>query len=75
MLHCHNLEHEDYAMMTRFDDLSQTKRAECVIARPDPLPPLLSRLGERGSDLTAAAEKVFGWKNVHKHDGELVGKK
>lgn len=30
----------------------------------------------RGSDLTAAtAEKVFGWKNVHKHDGELVGKK
>jgi hypothetical protein len=29
----------------------------------------------RGSDLTTAtAEKVFGWKNVHKHDGELVGK-
>jgi hypothetical protein len=29
-----------------------------------------------GSDLTAAtAEKVFGWKNVHKHDSELVGKK
>src|SRR6266540_3797209 len=23
----------------------------------------------------AAAEKVFGWKNVHKHNGELVGKK
>ena len=21
------------------------------------------------------AEKVFGWKNVHKHDGALVGKK
>ena len=21
------------------------------------------------------AEKVFGWKNVHKHDGSLVGKK
>lgn len=21
------------------------------------------------------AEKVFGWKNVHKHDGELIGKK
>jgi hypothetical protein len=30
----------------------------------------------RGSDLTAAtAEKVFGWKNAHKHDGQLVGKK
>ena len=24
---------------------------------------------------TATAEKVFGWKNVHKHDGELIGKK
>jgi hypothetical protein len=25
-----------------------------------------------GSQLTVAtAEKVFGWKNVHKHDGEL----
>jgi hypothetical protein len=23
----------------------------------------------------ATAEKVFGWKNVHKHDGELIGKK
>jgi hypothetical protein len=21
------------------------------------------------------AQKVFGWKNVHKHDGELIGKK
>jgi len=21
------------------------------------------------------AEKVFGWKNVHKHNGELIGKK
>jgi hypothetical protein len=21
------------------------------------------------------AEKVFGWKNVHKHEGSLVGKK
>jgi hypothetical protein len=21
------------------------------------------------------AEKVFGWKNVHKHEGALVGKK
>jgi hypothetical protein len=30
----------------------------------------------RGSKLTAAtAEAVFGWKNVHKHDGDLVGKK
>jgi hypothetical protein len=26
--------------------------------------------------LTAAtAEQVFGWKNVHKHDGQLVGRK
>ena len=23
----------------------------------------------------ATAEKVFGWKNVHKHEGELIGKK
>jgi hypothetical protein len=23
----------------------------------------------------ATAEKVFGWKNVHKHTGELIGKK
>ena len=23
----------------------------------------------------ATAEKVFGWKNLHKHDGELIGKK
>jgi hypothetical protein len=30
----------------------------------------------RGSDLTTAtAEKVFGWKNVHKHEGGLMGKK
>ena len=30
----------------------------------------------RGSELTAAiAETVFGWKNVHKHEGVLVGKK
>jgi hypothetical protein len=21
------------------------------------------------------AEKVFGWKNVHQHDGEIIGKK
>jgi hypothetical protein len=29
-----------------------------------------------GADLTiATAEKVFGWRNVHKHDGELIGKK
>lgn len=24
---------------------------------------------------TLTAEKVFGWKNVHKHEGTLVGKK
>jgi hypothetical protein len=23
----------------------------------------------------AGAEKAFGWKNVHKHAGELIGKK
>jgi hypothetical protein len=29
-----------------------------------------------GPELTAiTAEKVFGWKNVHKHEGELIGKK
>jgi hypothetical protein len=29
-----------------------------------------------GLELTAAtAEKIFGWKNVHKHNGELIGKK
>jgi hypothetical protein len=29
-----------------------------------------------GSKLTAAvAERVFGWKSVHQHDGELIGKK
>jgi hypothetical protein len=27
-------------------------------------------------DLDAlTAEKVFGWKNVHKHDGALVGRR
>ena len=30
----------------------------------------------RGAELTAlTAEKVFGWKDVHNHNGELVGKK
>jgi hypothetical protein len=29
-----------------------------------------------GPELTkATAEKVFGWKNVHQHNGELIGKK
>jgi len=29
-----------------------------------------------GPELDAlTAEKVFGWKNVHEHDGELIGKK
>jgi len=29
-----------------------------------------------GPELDAlTAEKVFGWKNVYKHDGELIGKK
>ena len=35
---------------------------------PDNLPP--------GAELdTLTAQRVFGWKNVHKHDGALVGKK
>jgi hypothetical protein len=35
---------------------------------PDKIPP--------GSELDAlTAQRVFGWKNVHKHDGALVGKK
>ena len=30
----------------------------------------------RGSELTGAiAEKIFGWRNVHKPEGVLVGKK
>lgn len=29
-----------------------------------------------GAELDAlTAQKVFGWKHVHKHDGELIGKK
>jgi hypothetical protein len=35
---------------------------------PDKIPP-----GPKLDALTA--EKVFGWKNVHKHEGTLVGKK
>jgi hypothetical protein len=35
---------------------------------PDKIPP-----GPKLDALTA--EKVFGWKNVHKHEGSLVGKK
>jgi hypothetical protein len=35
---------------------------------PEKLPP--------GPELDAlTAQRVFGWKNVHKHDGALVGKK
>jgi hypothetical protein len=35
---------------------------------PDKIPP--------GPELDAlTAQRVFGWKNVHKHDGELLGKK
>ena len=35
---------------------------------PDKIPP--------GPELDAlTAQRVFGWKNVHKHDGALVGKK
>jgi hypothetical protein len=35
---------------------------------PDKIPP-----GPKLDALTA--EEVFGWKNVHKHEGTLVGKK
>ena len=35
---------------------------------PDKIPP--------GPELDAlTAQRVFGWKNVHKHDGVLIGKK
>jgi hypothetical protein len=31
---------------------------------------------QSSADLNVStAEKVFGWKNVHKHNGDLVGKK
>jgi hypothetical protein len=35
---------------------------------PDKIPP-----GPKLDALTA--EKVFGWKNIHKHEGAIVGKK
>ena len=37
---------------------------------------LASKPNLSGPELSkATAERVFGWKNVHKHDGELIGKK
>ena len=40
------------------------------------MPKNTSKRDLRGSELTEAiAEKIFGWRNVHKHDGELKGKK
>jgi hypothetical protein len=40
------------------------------------MPKKLSSRDLSGADLTTAtAEKIFGWKNVHKHNGELIGKK
>lgn len=37
---------------------------------------MAKKLPDSGPDLTAmTAEKVFGWRNVHKHAGELIGKK
>ena len=44
------------------------RRRTIATKSPDKIPP--------GSELDAlTAQKVFGWKNVHKHDGVLVGKK
>jgi len=33
------------------------------------------KISSRADLTTETAEKVFGWKNVHKHDGKLIGKK
>jgi hypothetical protein len=39
------------------------------------LPKKASNQNLRGSELTAATDKkVFGWKNIHKQDGEFPGK-
>jgi hypothetical protein len=39
------------------------------------MPKKTSNRNLSGTELTAVtAEKVFGWKNVHKHDGDLIGK-
>lgn len=36
----------------------------------------MARAKNDEDDLTAAlAERVFGWRNVHRHEGELMGKK
>ena len=40
------------------------------------MPQKASKPNLNGPELIkATAEKVFGWKNVHKHDGDLIGKK
>jgi hypothetical protein len=52
-------------MVLSLANLELTTMAQSVV---DKIPP--------GPKLDALkAEKVFGWKNVHKHDGSLVGKK
>ena len=42
----------------------------------DHMPKKTSNRDLSGDQLTkATAEKVFSWKNVHKHNGEVIGKK
>jgi hypothetical protein len=61
---------DPYAAVAPPADTKSTRRYFQVMARlaVDRIPP--------GPQLDAlTAEKVFGWKNVHKHGGALVGKK
>ena len=59
-----------YAVVALSVDAKSTGRSFQVMAQStiDKIPP-----GPKLDALTA--EKVFGWKNVHKHEGSLVGKK
>ena len=59
-----------YAVVAPSVDTKSTGRSFPVMAQSaiDKIPP-----GPKLDALTA--EKVFGWKNVHKHEGKLVGKK
>ena len=52
------------------------RRAQGFVLIASSMPKKARKQELRGPELIAAtAEKVFGWKNVHKHDGEFVGKK
>jgi hypothetical protein len=61
---------DPYAAVAPFADTKSTGRSFQVMAQSavDKIPP-----GPKLDALTA--ERVFGWKNVHKHEGALVGKK